>query len=94
MKRFNRRLENEFGGRHVRVRRRAKVICRLMFGIVALTVDQWMRLTVRAQDRQAATNQGSRTQSGRDKGTSPGCGIGQADLSSFSNDSRAGLTIS
>ena len=66
VERVNRRLKDEFGGRHVRVRRHAKVICHLMFGIVALTVDQLMRLTLRAQDRQAATNQASRTRNGRD----------------------------
>ena len=43
--RVNGRLNDEFGGRHVRVRAHAKVLCHLMFGIVALTVDQLMRLT-------------------------------------------------
>lgn len=80
VERVNRRLKNEFGGRHVRVRLHAKVLCRLMFGIVALTVDQLMRLTLRAQDGQAATNQASRTWNGRDNGTAPGCGIGQAEF--------------
>jgi hypothetical protein len=42
--RVNARLKDEFGGRHVRVRGHAKVLCHLMFGIVALTVDQLMRL--------------------------------------------------
>jgi hypothetical protein len=37
-------LNNEFGGRTVRVRGRAKVICHLMFGIVALAADQILRL--------------------------------------------------
>ena len=41
-----RRLKDEFGGRHVRVRGDAKVLCHLMFGIIALTVDQLMRLTL------------------------------------------------
>jgi hypothetical protein len=41
--RVNARLKDEFGGRHVRVRGHAKVSCHLMFGIVALAVDQLMR---------------------------------------------------
>ena len=40
----NRRLKDEFGGRHVRVRLHAKVLCHLMFGMLALTVDQLLRL--------------------------------------------------
>ena len=46
VERVNGRLKDEFGGRHVRVRGHAKVLCHLMFGIVALTVDQFMRLTL------------------------------------------------
>ncbi len=46
VERVNGRLKDEFGGRHVRVRGHAKVLCHLMFGIVALTVDQLMRLTL------------------------------------------------
>jgi len=42
--RVNARLKDEFGGRFVRVRGHAKVTCHLMFGILALTVDQLMRL--------------------------------------------------
>ncbi|MYB51455.1 MAG: hypothetical protein F4X77_04540 [Acidobacteriia bacterium] len=80
VERVNTRLKDEFGGRRVRVRLHAKVLCYRMSGIVALTVDQLMRLTLRAQDRQAATNQASRTRNGRDKGTAPGCGIGQAEF--------------
>lgn len=38
------RLKDEFGGRHVRVRGHKKVTCHLMFGVLALTVDQLMRL--------------------------------------------------
>ena len=38
------RLKEEFGGRHVRVRGHAKVLCHLMFGILALAVSQLMRL--------------------------------------------------
>jgi len=39
-----RALEDEFGGRMVRVRGNAKVMCHLMFGIVALAADQILRL--------------------------------------------------
>ena len=46
VERVNGRLKDEFGGRHVRVRGHAKVLCHLMFGIIALTVDQLMRLTL------------------------------------------------
>jgi Transposase DDE domain len=42
--RVNARLKDEFGGRTVRVRGHAKVFCHIMFGIVALTVDQLLRL--------------------------------------------------
>jgi hypothetical protein len=42
--RVNARLKDEFGGRFVRVRGHAKVTCHLMFGLLALTVDQLMRL--------------------------------------------------
>ncbi len=44
VERSNGRLKDEFGGRHVRVRGHRKVLCHLMFGIIALTVDQLMRL--------------------------------------------------
>ena len=44
VERVNGRLKDEFGGRVVRVKGNAKVMCHLMFGIVALTVDQLMRL--------------------------------------------------
>lgn len=44
--RTNARLKDEFGARHVRVRGHAKVFCHLMFGVLALTVDQLMRVTV------------------------------------------------
>ena len=40
------RLKDEFGGRHLRVRGPGKVWCHLMFGILALTVEQLMRLTL------------------------------------------------
>ena len=44
VERVNARLKDEFGGRTVRVRGHAKVLCHLMFGILALTVDQILRL--------------------------------------------------
>jgi hypothetical protein len=43
VERTNGRIKDEFGGRSVRVRGHAKVMCHLMFGIVALTVDQLIR---------------------------------------------------
>ena len=43
VERVNGRLKDEFGGRMVRVRSHAKVMCHLMFGIVAVTADQLMR---------------------------------------------------
>jgi IS5 family transposase len=42
--RVNGRLKDDFGGRNVRVRGHAKVACQLMFGILALTCDQLLRL--------------------------------------------------
>ena len=44
VERVNGRLKDEFGARHIRVRGHGKVLCHLMFGIVALTVDQLLRL--------------------------------------------------
>lgn len=41
--RVNARLKDEFGGRNVRVRGHAKVMCHLMFGVLALAADQLMR---------------------------------------------------
>jgi hypothetical protein len=40
VERVNGRLKDEFGGRMVWVRGHAKVMCHLMFGILALTADQ------------------------------------------------------
>ncbi len=40
------RLKDEFGGRVIRVRGWAKVMTHLMFGILALTADQLMRLVI------------------------------------------------
>lgn len=44
VERVNARLKDEFGARHIRVRGAAKVMAHLMFGVLALTVDQWLRL--------------------------------------------------
>ena len=44
VERVNGRLKDEFGAKMVRVRGNAKVMCHLMFGIVALTADQILRL--------------------------------------------------
>ena len=44
--RVNGRFMDEFGGRHLRVGGQANVLCQLMFGILALTVDQLLRLTL------------------------------------------------
>jgi hypothetical protein len=46
VERVNGRLKDEFGGRNVRVRGAAKVITHLMFGILALTVDQLLKLVL------------------------------------------------
>ena len=42
--RANARLKDEFGGCMVRVRGPAKVMCHLMFGVLALAVDQLMKV--------------------------------------------------
>jgi hypothetical protein len=44
VERVNGRLNGEFGGSLIRVRGAAKVMAHLMFGVLALTVDQWLRL--------------------------------------------------
>jgi hypothetical protein len=41
--RVNGSLKDNFGGRYVRVRGHAKVFCHLMFGSLALSIDQQMR---------------------------------------------------
>lgn len=46
VERVNARIKDDFGGRHVRVRGPDKVACHLMWGILALTVDQLLRLAV------------------------------------------------
>jgi hypothetical protein len=47
IERVNARLKDEFGGRFIRVRGAAKVMAHLMFGLLALTVDQLLRLGVK-----------------------------------------------
>jgi len=42
--RVNGALKDSYGGRSVRVKSHAKVFCHLMFGILALTIEQLMRL--------------------------------------------------
>jgi hypothetical protein len=44
VERVNARLKDEFGGRQIRVRGAAKVMAHLMFGVLALTVDQIRKL--------------------------------------------------
>jgi hypothetical protein len=44
VERVNARLKDEFGASHIRVRGAAKVMTHLMFGVLALTVDQWLRM--------------------------------------------------
>ncbi len=46
VERVNARLKDEFGGRVVRVQGHAKVMCHLMFGILALTANQMMILVI------------------------------------------------
>ncbi len=43
--RVNARLKDEFGASRIRVRGAAKVMAHLMFGVLALTVDQWLRMS-------------------------------------------------
>ena len=42
--RVNARLKDEFGASRIRVRGAVKVMAHLMFGVLALTVDQWLRM--------------------------------------------------
>jgi hypothetical protein len=42
--RFNSNLKDNYGGRFVLVRGPEKVMCHLMFGVLALTIEQLMRL--------------------------------------------------
>lgn len=45
VERVHARLKDEFGGRHVRVRGAEKVFAHLAFGLLALTVDQLLKMT-------------------------------------------------
>ena len=44
IERVNGRLKDEFGGRQIRVRGACKVMAHLMFGVLALTADQLLKL--------------------------------------------------
>jgi hypothetical protein len=44
IERVHGRLKDEFGASQIRVRGAAKVMAHLMFGVLALTVDQWRRM--------------------------------------------------
>lgn len=46
IERVNGRLKDEFGASHIRVRGPVKVMAHLMFGVLALAVDQWLRIAV------------------------------------------------
>lgn len=46
VERVNGRLKDEFNGRSVRVKGNAKVMCHLMFGIIVLSIDQLIKLTI------------------------------------------------
>lgn len=46
VERVNARLKDEFGGRMIRVRGAVKIMAHLMFGILALTADQLLRMVV------------------------------------------------
>lgn len=47
VERVNARLKDEFGGQVVRVRGHAKVMCHLMFGLLALTANQMIILALK-----------------------------------------------
>jgi Transposase DDE domain/Transposase domain (DUF772) len=44
VERVNARLKDEFGGRQIRVRGASKIMAHLMFGVLALTADQILKL--------------------------------------------------
>ena len=46
VERVNGRLKDAFGARHLRVRGHARSFCHLMFGVLALTVSQLMKLQI------------------------------------------------
>src|SRR4029077_13698575 len=54
VERVNGRLKDQFGGREIRVRGAAKVMAHLMFGVLALTVDQLLKLA-RKKEKRAST---------------------------------------
>ena len=45
VERVYRRLKDEFGARYIRVRGAGKIMPHLLFGVLALTVDQLLKLT-------------------------------------------------
>jgi len=47
VERVNARIKDKFGGSALRVRGHANVMAHLMFGILALTVDQLLRMVRR-----------------------------------------------
>lgn len=51
IERVNARLKDEFGANQIRVRGPAKVMAHLMFGVLALTVDQLLRLQPSDSDK-------------------------------------------
>ena len=46
VERVNGRLKDEFGARNLRVRGNVKALCHLMFGVLALTVSQLMKMQI------------------------------------------------
>ena len=44
--RVNSQLKDNFGGSLIRVKGHAKIMCHLMFGLLALTIDQSLRLLI------------------------------------------------
>ena len=46
VERVNGRLKDEFGARHLRVRGHVTALCHLMFGVLALTVSQLVKLRI------------------------------------------------
>jgi Transposase DDE domain/Transposase domain (DUF772) len=45
VERVNSRLKDHFGARHIRYRGATKIMAQLMFGVLALTIDQWLKLS-------------------------------------------------
>jgi Transposase DDE domain/Transposase domain (DUF772) len=45
VERVNSRLKDHFGARNIHYRGAAKIMAHLMFGVLALTVDQWLKLS-------------------------------------------------